>query len=210
MGEKWKQWQVLFWGGSRITVDSDCSHEIKRHLLLGRKAMTNLDRVLKSRDITLPSMVCILKAIVFPVVMYRCESWTIKKANRQRIDAFQLWCWRKLLTRTCSWTAWRSNQSIWKKINPEYSLERLMLKLQLQYSGHLIRTATAAANALQSCPTLFGSLDHSMPGFPVFHYLLEFAQTHVHWVGDAIRPSHPPSSPTPPALNLFQHQGLFQ
>ena len=139
MGKKWKQWQILFWGGgSRITVDSDCSHEIKRHLLLGRKVMTNLDRVLKSRDITLLTMVCILKATVFPVVMYRCESWTIKKAKRQRIDAFQLSCWRKLLTWTCSWTAWRSNQSIQKKINPEYSLQRLMLKLKLQYFSQLM------------------------------------------------------------------------
>ena len=107
-------------------------------MLLGRKVMTNLDRVLKSRDITLLTMVCILKATVFPVVMYRCESWTIKKAKRQRIDAFQLWCWRKLLTWTCSWTAWRSNQSIQKKINPEYSLQRLMLKLKLQYFSQLM------------------------------------------------------------------------
>jgi len=110
--------------------------------------MTNLDRVLKSRDITLPSMVCILKATVFPVVMYRCESWTIKKAKRQRIDTFQLWCWRKLLTRTCSWTAWRSNQSIRKKINPEYSLERLMLKLKLQNFGHLMGRANSLEKTL--------------------------------------------------------------
>ena len=96
MGKKWKQWQILFWGGSRITVDSDCSHEIKRHLLLGRKAITNLDRVLKSRDITLPTMVCIVKAMVFPVVIYGCESWTTKKAEHQRTDVFKLWCWRKL------------------------------------------------------------------------------------------------------------------
>ena len=129
-------------------MDSDCSHEIKRHLLLGRKVMTNLDRVLKSRDITLLTMICILKATVFPVVMYRCESWTIKKAKRQRIDAFQLWCWRKLLTWTRSWTAWRSNQSIQKKINPEYSLQRLMLKLKLQYFGHLMGRANSLEKTL--------------------------------------------------------------
>ena len=140
--------RYYFGGGSRITVDSDCSHEIKRHLLLGRKVMTNLDRVLKSRDITLLTMVCILKATVFPVVMYRCESWTIKKAKCQRIDAFQLWCWRKLLTWTCSWTAWRSNQSIQKKINPEYSLQRLMLKLKLQYFGHLMGRANSLEKTL--------------------------------------------------------------
>ena len=143
MWKKWKQWQILFFGGSRITVDSDCSHEIKRHLLLGRKAITNLDRVLKSRDITLPTMVCIVKAMVFPVVIYRCESWTTKKAEHQRTDAFKLWCWRKLLTWTRSWTVWRSNQSIWKKINPEYSLERLMLKLKLQYFGYLMGRANS-------------------------------------------------------------------
>ena len=121
--------------GSKITVDSDCSHEIKRRLLLGRKAMTNLDSILKSRDMTLPTRVCLVKAMVFPVVMYGCESWTIKKAECQRIDAFELWCWRGLLR--VSWTARRSNQSILKEISPEYSLERLMLKLKLQYFGYL-------------------------------------------------------------------------
>ena len=118
----------------RITADSNCSHEVRRRLLLGRKAMTNLDSVLKSRDITLPAKVHIVKAMVFPVVMYGCESWTIKKAERQTIDAFKLWCWRRLL-RVC-WTARRSNQSILKEINPEYLLEGLMLKLQ--YFGHLM------------------------------------------------------------------------
>ena len=115
--------------GSKITADSDCSHEIKRHLLLGRKAMTNLDSIFKSRDITLSTMVCLVKTIIFPVVMHRCESWTIKKAEHQRIDVFELWCWRRLLR--VPWTARRSNQSILKEINPEYSLEglRLMLKL---------------------------------------------------------------------------------
>ncbi|KAB0364438.1 hypothetical protein FD754_008594, partial [Muntiacus muntjak] len=116
--------------GSKITADGDCSHEIKRRLLLGRKVMTNLDSILKSRDITLPTKVCLVKAMVFPVVMYGCESWTIKKAECQRIDAFELWCWRRLLR--VPWTARRSNQSILKEISPECSLERLMLKLKVQ------------------------------------------------------------------------------
>ena len=122
------------------TADGDCSHEIKRCLLLGRKAMTNLDSILKSRDITLPRKIRLVKAIVFPVVMYGCESWTIKKAEHQRIDAFELWCWRRLLR--VPWTARRSNQSILKEISPEYSLERLMLKLKLQYFDHLMRRST--------------------------------------------------------------------
>ena len=122
--------------GSKITADGDCSHEIKRHLLHGRKVMTNLDSILKSRDITLPTKVSLVQAMVFPVVMYGCESWTVKKAERRRIDAFELWCWRRLLR--VSWTARRSNQSILKKISPEYSLEGLMLKLKLQYFGYLI------------------------------------------------------------------------
>ena len=121
---------------SKITVDSDFSHEIKRLPLLGRKAITNLDSVLKSRAITLPTKVHIVKAVVFPIVMYRCESWTIKKAKCQRIDAFELWCWRRLLR--VSWTSGRSNQSILKEINPEYSLVELMLNLKLQYFGHLM------------------------------------------------------------------------
>ena len=122
--------------GSRITADSDCSQEIKRCLILGRKVMTNLDSILKSRDITLSRKVHLVKAMVFPVVMYGCESWTIKKAKSRRIDAFELCCWRRLLK--VSWTARRSNQSILKEISPEFSLERLMLKLKLQYFGHLI------------------------------------------------------------------------
>ena len=125
----------IFWG-SKITADGDCSHEIKRRLLLGRKVMTNLDSIFKSRDITLPTKVCVVKAMVFPVVMYGCESWTVKKAERQRIDAFELWCWRRLLR--VLWTARRSNQSILKEISPGCSLEGLMLKLKLQYFGHLI------------------------------------------------------------------------
>ena len=123
--------------GSKVTVDGDCSHEIKRHLLLGRKAMTNLDTILKIRHINLATKVHLVKAMVFPVVMYGCESWTIKKAEHRRIDAFELWCWRRLL-RVC-WTARRSNQSILKEISPEYTLEGLMLKLKLQCFGHLIR-----------------------------------------------------------------------
>ena len=115
--------------GSKITADGDCSHEIKRHLLLGRKVMTNLDSILKSRDIALPTKVCLVKAMVFPVIMYGCESWTIKKAECRRIDAFELWCWTRLLR--VPWTARRSNQSILKEISPEYSLEGLMLKLKL-------------------------------------------------------------------------------
>ena len=132
---KQKQWQTVFLG-SKITVDGDCSHEIKRHLLLRRKAMTNLDSILKNRDITLPAKVHLVKAMVFPVVMYGCESWTIKKAERWRIAAFELCCWRRLLR--VPWTA-RSNQSILKEISPEYSLEGLMLKLKVQSFGHLIQ-----------------------------------------------------------------------
>ena len=123
-------------GSSKITADGDCSHEIKRRLLLGRKVMTNLDSILKSRDIALSTKVRLVKAMAFPVVVYGCESWTIKKAEHQRIDAFELWCWRKLLR--VPWTARRSNQSILKEISPEYSLEALMLKLKFQYFGHLM------------------------------------------------------------------------
>ena len=133
--------------GSKITVDGDCSREIKRHLLLGRKAMTNLDSILKSRDITLPTKVHLVKAMVFPIVMYGWESWTIKQTEH-RINAFELWCWRKLLR--VPWTARRSNQSILKEISPEYSLERLMLKLKLQYFGHLIQRT----NSFEKTPML--------------------------------------------------------
>ena len=127
----------FIWGGSKVTADGDCSHEIKRLLLLGRKSLTNLDSILKSRDITLPTKVHLVKAIVFPVVKYGYESWTIKKAERQRIDAFELWCWRRLLR--VPWTARRSNQSIEKEISPKYSLEGLMPKLNVQYFGHLMQ-----------------------------------------------------------------------
>ena len=126
----------FIFGGSKITADGGCSHEIKRRLLLGRKVMTNLDRVLKSRDVTLPTMVHVLKAMVFPVVMYGCESWTVKKAQHRRIDAFELWCWRRLLRVPC--TPRRSNQSILKEISPGCSLEGLMLKLKLQYFNYLM------------------------------------------------------------------------
>ena len=126
----------FIFGGSKITTDGDCSHEIKRRLLLGRKVMTNLDGILKSTDITLPTKVHLVKVMVFPVVMYGCESWTIKKAEHRRIDAFELWCWRRLLR--VPWTAGRSNQSILKEISPEYSLEGRMLNLRLQYFGHLM------------------------------------------------------------------------
>ena len=139
MGKQWKQWETIL-GGSKMTADGDCSHEIKRHLLLERKVMTNLDSILKSRDIILPTKVCLVKAMVSPVVMYGYESWTIKKAEQRRIDAFKLWCWRRLLR--APWTSRRSNHSILKEISPEYSLERVMLKLKLQYFGHLYKQLT--------------------------------------------------------------------
>ena len=132
--------------GSKITADGDCSHEIKRRLLLGRKVMTSLDSILKSRDITLPTKICLVKAMVFPVVMYGCESRTVRKAERRRIDAFELWCWRRLLR--VPWTARRSSQSILKEISPGFSLEGLMLKLKLQYFGHLMRRADSFEKTL--------------------------------------------------------------
>ena len=136
MGKQWKQYQILFWGGSKITADGHCSHEIKRCLLLGRKVMTDLDSILKSRGIILPTKIHLVKAVVFPIVMYGCESWTIKKAEHQRINAFELWCWRRLFR--VPWTARRSNLSILTEISPECSLEELMLKLQCQYFSHLM------------------------------------------------------------------------
>ena len=134
-----KQWLTFIFLGSRITVDGDCSHEMKRCLLLGRKVMTNLESIFKNRDMTLPTKVRLVKAMVFPVVMDGCESWSIKKAERRRIDAFEMWCWRRLLR--VPWTARRPNQSILKEISPGCSLEGLMLKLKLQYFGHLMRRA---------------------------------------------------------------------
>ena len=150
--------------------------------------MTNLDSLLKSRDITVPTKMHLVKAMVFPVVLYGCESWTIKKGKSQRIDAFELWCWRRLLR--VPWTARRSNKSFLKEISPEYSLEELMLKLQY------------------SC--LENPMDYSIAGFPVLHCLLEFAQIHVYWVGNAIQSCHPLLPPSPFAFSLSQHQGLFQ
>ena len=162
-------------------IPGDRSHEIKRHLLLGRKVVTNLDSILKSRDITLPTKVRLVKSIVFPVVICGCESRTVKKAECRRINAFELWCWRRLLRVPC--TARRSNQSI--------------LKDQIR-------------SVDQSCPTLCDPMNRSTPGLPVPHHLPEFTQTHVHRVSDAIQPSHPLSSPSPPAPNPSQHQSLFQ
>ena len=145
-GKKWKLWQILFSWAPKITPDGGCSHEIKRPLLLRRKVVTNLDSVLKSRDITLPTKVCIVKTMVFPVIMYERESWTKKKAECRRIDALKLWFWGRLLR--VSWTARRPNQSILKEINLEYSLEGLMLKLKLQYFGHLMQRADSLENTL--------------------------------------------------------------
>ena len=147
MAKQWKQWLTIFWD-SKITADGDCSHEIKRRLLLGRKAMTNLRSILKSRDITLSTKFRLVKAMVFPVVMYGYESWTIKKAEPWRIDASELCCWGRLFR--VLWTARRSNQSILKEISPEYSLEGLMLKLKFQYSGHLMQRA----DSLEKTPML--------------------------------------------------------
>ena len=144
MGSRWGNSVKLYFGGSKITADGDCSHEIQRRLLLGRKVITNLGSIFKSRDI-LPTKVRLVKAMVFPVVMYGCESWTVKKAERRRIDAFELWCWRRLRV---PWTARRSNQSILKDINPGISLEGLMLKLKLQYFGHLMRRVDSLEKTL--------------------------------------------------------------
>ena len=145
MGKQWKQCQTLFFWAP-ITADGDSSHEIKRRLLLGRKVMTNLDSIFKSRDITLPTKVCLVKAMVFPVVMYGCKVWTVKKAECQRIDVFELWCWRRLLR--VPWTARRFNQSILKETSPGISLEGMMLKLKLQYFGHLMRRVDSLENTL--------------------------------------------------------------
>ena len=145
-GETMETVRDFILGGSKITADGDWSHEIKRYLLLGRKVMTKLDSILKSRDITLPTKVHLVKAMVFPAVMYGCESWTVKKAEHRRIDAFELWCWRRLLR--VPWTPTRSNQSILKKIRPEYSLEGLMLRLKLQYFAYLMRRAESLEKTL--------------------------------------------------------------
>ena len=165
MGNRWGNSGYFILGGSKITPDSDCSHEIKRRLLLGRKVMTNLDSIFKSRDITLPTKVCIVKALVFLAVMYRCESWTIKKAQHQRIDVFELWYWRRLLR--VPWTARRSNHSIQMEINPEYSLEGLMLKLKLQYFGQLMWKA----DSLEKTLMLGGSGGRRRRGRPRMRWL---------------------------------------
>ena len=146
MGKQWKQWQILFLRGPKITADGDCIHKIKRCLLLGRKVMTNLDSILKSRDITLPTKVRLVKAMVFPVVTYGSESWMVKKAEHRRIYACELWCWRRLLR--VPWTARRSNQSILKEISPRCSLEGQMLKLELHYFGHLMRSVDSLEKTL--------------------------------------------------------------
>ena len=150
MGNRWgnsgNSVRLYYFGGSKITSDSECSHEIKRCLLLGRKVMTNLDSIFKSRDITLSTKVCLIKVMIFPVVMYGCESWTAKKAECQRIDAFELWCWRRLLR--VPWTARRSNQSILKEISPGIPLEGMMLKLKLQYFGHLMQKVDSLEKTL--------------------------------------------------------------
>ena len=225
-------------GGSKITADGYCSHEIKRRILLGRKVMTNIDSILKSRDITLPTKVRLVKAMVFPVVMYGYESWTIKKAEHQRIDAFELWSWRRLLR--VPWTSRRSNQSILKASPTQWTwvwvdssswwwIGRLgmlrfhgVAKSQTRLSDwteltdiptmeyNLWKKPDKLSSVAQSCPTLCNPRDCSMPGFPVLHKHLELAQTHVHRFGDAIQPTHPLSSPSPPAFNLSQCQGLFQ
>ena len=149
MGNRWETMETVsdfIFGGSKITADGDCSHEIKRRLLLGRKVMTSLDGILKGRDITLPTKVRVVKAMVFPVVMYGCAGWTVKKPERRRIDAFELWCWRRLLR--VPWTARRSNQSILKEMSPRISFEGMMLKLKFQYFGHLIRRVDSLEKTL--------------------------------------------------------------
>ena len=170
MGKQWKQCQTLFFWAPKITADGDCSHEIKRRLLLGRKVMTNLDSIFKSRDITLPTKVRLVKALVFPAVMYGCESWTVKKAECQRIDAFELWCWRRLLR--VPWTARSSNQSILKETGPGCSLNwteehRGVTAVTGELSSYSVQFNSVA----QSCPTLCGPMNHSTPGLPVHHQL---------------------------------------
>ena len=163
MGKQWKQCQTFFFGGSKITADGDCSHEIKRCLLLGRKVMTNLDGTFKSRDITLPTKVHLVKAMVFPVVLYGWESWTVKKAERRRIDAFEVWCWSRLLRVPLS--ARRSNQSILKEISPGCSLEGLILKLKLQYFGHLIRRVDSLEDSDAGREEEKGTTEDEMAGW---------------------------------------------
>ena len=169
MGEKMETVTDFIFLGSKIIADGDCSHEIKRRLLLGRKAMTNLDSILKSRAITLLTKLPIVKSMVFPVVMYRCESWTIKKVECQKIDVFELWCWRRFSR--VLWTARRSNQPTLKEINPEYSLEGLMLKLKLQYFGHLMQRANSLEKTL-----MLGKIEATR----------RRGQQRMRWLGDII------------------------
>ena len=181
--------------------------------------MTNLDSILKSRDINLPTKVCVVKAMVFPVVMYGCESWTVKTAEHWRIDAFELWCWRRLLR--VPWTARRSNWNRLPQISTRTQPKPTVPGFRTQWSSDswcLIAERTQwetkwwvqFSSVTQSCPTFCNPIDYSMSDFPVHHHLLEYAQIYVHWVGDAIQPSHPLLSPSPPALSPPQHQGLFQ
>ena len=204
-------------GGSKIIADGDYSHGIKRRLFLERKVMTNLDSMLKSRDITLPTKVHLIKAMVFPVVVYGCESWTIKKAEHWRIDAFELWCWRRLLR--VSWTGRRSNQSILKEVSHEYSLTDADAETPILWPPNaknwLIGKHPDAGKDWRReekgmTEDEMVGWHHWLNGHEFLSKLWEFTQTHVHRAGDAIQPSHPLSSPSPPALNLSQHQGVFQ
>ena len=201
----------LYFGGSKVTADSDCSHEIKRRLLLGRKAMTNLDSILKSRYITLPTKFCLVKAMVFPVVMYGCESWTVKKAECQRIDAFELWCWRRLLR--VPWTARRSNP-----VSPKGNQSWIFIgRTDAEAETPILWPPDAKNRLIGKDPDAWkdwrqeekGTTENEMFGW--HHQLLEITQIHIHQVsGDVIQPSHPLLSPSPPAFNLSQHRGLFQ
>ena len=179
MGKQWKQWQTLFWGGSKITADGDCSHEIKSHLLLGRKAMTHLDSILKRRDVTLVKKVHLVKAMVFLVVIYGCESWIVKKAEHWRTDAFQLWYLERLMT--VPWTERRSNQSILNKISSQHSLETLMLALKLQYFGHQIWTVDSLEKTLMLGKVEVGRRREWQDEMVGWHHRLHEPELSKHW-----------------------------
>ena len=207
MEKQWKQWKTIFLG-SKITADGETAAMKLKDTCSLEESYDKYRQHIKSRNITLPTKISIVKVTVFPVVMFGCESWTIKKAEHWRTDAFELWCWRRLLW--VPWTARKSNQLILKEITPEYSLEGLMLKLKLQYFGYVMRRTDSLVKTL-----MLGKIEDrrimtkdEMVGW--HHQLPELAQIHVHQVSDAIQPSHPLSSPSPPAPNPFQHQGLFQ